>query len=244
MTLNTRKILIIGATSGIGRMLAQDYLLQGARVAVTGRREQCLSELKKQHPERVYTYVNDVQTAQAPALLHQAAADMGGLDTVVICAGMGDINLELTSEIELDTVRTNVLGFTDFADAAFTYFKAHGGGRLAGISSIAAFRGSDTAPAYFASKAYVSNYLQGLRKKAIKEKLGISVTTIIPGFVDTALAKGVGGKGLFWVAPLDKAVRQIFTAIEKKKKRAFITKRWFWIYLLLKIVPDFIYNKV
>ena len=69
-------------------------------------------------------------------------------------------------------------------------------GHIVGISSIAAIRGNGDAPAYNASKAFVSNYLEGIRQKVSKLNLNITVTDIQSGFVDTAMAKG---EGLFWV---------------------------------------------
>ncbi len=108
------------------------------------------------------------------------------------------------------------------------------------ISSIAAIRGGE-APSYNASKAFVSNYLQGLCYLNAKSKNNVVVTDIQPGFVDTAMAQG---DGLFWVASPQKAAAQIFTAIKKKKRHAYITKRWRLIGWILKILPDFLYNKL
>jgi short-subunit dehydrogenase len=87
----------------------------------------------------------------------------------------------------------------------------------------------------------MSNYLEGLRIKARRAGLPIAVTDIQPGFVDTAMAQG---HGLFWVAPPQKAARQIYKAIQRKAKRAYVTKRWSVIGWLLKILPDFIYSKM
>ena len=229
-------------------------------MAVTGRRKALLEELKSLSPERVFTYVSDITSLKSASVIEQAAQDMGGIGTIIICSGVGHINAELSAGPEIETVKTNVLGFTDFAAAAYNYFAnalAHSGesGTLAGISSIASFRGSDLAPSYYASKAYVGNYLEGLRKKAVKNKLKLNVCTVIPGFVDTALAQGVGGykvrgyakggnDGLFWIAPADKAAAQIASALRRGKDIAYITRRWRLIAWLLKIIPDFIYNKI
>ncbi|HLA50420.1 MAG TPA: oxidoreductase, partial [Thermodesulfovibrionia bacterium] len=100
---------------------------------------------------------------------------------------------------------------------------------------------SGDSPAYNASKAFMSNYLEGLRQKTIKLKIPIVVTDIQPGFVNTAMAKG---EGLFWVASPEKAAKQIFKAIESKKRHAYITKRWRIIAWLLTISPDWFYNKL
>lgn len=247
---NKGNVLIAGGTSGIGRALCLLYIKEGRKVAVTGRREALLKELKSFCPERIFIYPSDITALNSAAVIERAAEDMGGIEIVIICSGVGYINAELSAGPEADTVKTNVLGFTDFAAAAYNYFAAAlkdrgGRGALAGISSVASFRGSDLAPAYYASKAYVSNYLEGLRKKAAKNKLNAKVCTVIPGFVDTSMAQGVGGDdGLFWVAPVDKAARQIALAIKKGKSIAYVTRRWHLIAWLLKLMPSFLYNKI
>ncbi len=249
MCIKTANVLIAGGTSGIGRELCKIYLSKGCKVAITGRREKLLEEIKNSASGKVFIYRSDIMELNNCALIEQAAKDMGGIDVIIICSGIGNLNPDLLADIEIKTVKTNVLGFTDFAAAAYRYFDGRfkqigKGGVLAGISSIASFRGSDYAPAYYASKAYVSNYLEGMRKKAAKEKSDIKVCTVIPGYVDTVLAGNVGGKSLFWVAPLDKAAKQIYNAISKGRKIVYITKRWRFIAWLLKFTPDFIYYKV
>ena len=249
MCIKIANVLIAGGTSGIGRELCKIYLSKGCKVTIIGRREKLLEEIKNFAPDKIFTYRSDITELKNSALINQVDKEIGGIDIIIICSGIGNLNPDLLADIEIQTVKTNVLGFTDFAAAAYRYFdgrfKQTGkGGVLAGISSIASFRGSDYAPAYYASKAYVSNYLQGLRKKAAKEKSDIKVCTIIPGYVDTVLAGNVGGNSLFWVAPLDKAAKQIYNAISKGRKIVYITKRWRFIAWLLKFTPDFIYYKV
>lgn len=166
---------------------------------------------------------------------------MSEIEIIIICAGTGYLNASLNWPQEKETIDTNVSGFSAMAGAAMKYFMQRNSGHLVGISSIASIRGSHICPAYNASKAFVSNYLEGLRKKAVKEKLNISITDIQPGLVDTEMAKG---DGLFWVASPQKAAQQMYRAIQSKKKKAYITKRWAIIAWILKITPDFIYNKI
>jgi len=127
------------------------------------------------------------------------------------------------------------------ANVATKHFLEQRAGHLVGISSIAALRGSGGAPAYNASKAFVSNYLEGLRQKFFHLKLPIVVTNVKPGFVDTAMAQG---EGLFWVAPPEKAARQIYKIIKARRTHAYVTKRWRLIGLLLKLMPNYIYNRM
>lgn len=132
-------------------------------------------------------------------------------------------------------------GFIEIVNYAFNYFAAQGFGQIATISSIAGLRGNSWAPAYSASKAFMSNYAEGLNIKAKAMKKNIVVTDIRPGFINTKMAKG---NGLFWVAPSAKASRQIVTAIDRKRRVAYITKRWWLVAMLLKILPYSIYRKL
>ena len=109
------------------------------------------------------------------------------------------------------------------------------------MSSIASYRGNSWAPAYSASKAYMSNYLEAISIKAYRLKKKIAVTDIQPGFVKTDMAKG---NKLFWIAPLEKATKQIYHAIEKKKRRVQITKRWAIAAWFLKWLPFSLYKKI
>ena len=101
--------------------------------------------------------------------------------------------------------------------------------------------GGAAAPAYNASKAFVSNYLEGLRVRARKQNLDIAVTDVLPGFVDTAMAQG---DGLFWVSPPQKAAKQIANAIDRRQSRIYVTKRWQIIAWALKLMPDWLYWRI
>ena len=236
-----KKAIIIGATSGIGRELAKILSLNNYVVGMAGRRTELLSNLQREISGSYIKRIDVTKSEEAITLLNELIQEMGGMDMIVICSGVGFINPELDWKQEKETIDVNISGFAAIANAAFKYFSNQGSGHIVGISSVAAIRGSGEAPAYNASKAFVSNYLEGLRQKARKSGIAITVTEIQPGFIDTAMAKG---EGLFWVSPPGKAARQIFKAINSKKKHAYITKRWRLIALLLKIIPGWIYNKI
>ena len=237
----TKKAIIIGATSGIGKELADIFILKGYTVGLAGRRTYLLDDFKKKNPDRFTKYIDVLQTAEAINLLKELIAEMEGVDIIVISSGVGYVNKDLQWSPEKETIDVNVSGFAAMANVAIHHFLSKGSGHLVGISSIAALRGDGDAPAYNASKAFVSNYMEGLRKKVVKSGSSITVTDIQPGFVDTAMAKG---DGLFWVASPQKAAQQIYNAIEKKRKHAYITKRWRLMGWLMKIMPEFIYNRI
>lgn len=236
-----KRVIIVGATSGIGRALAILYSSRGYEVGITGRREELLKSLSAELRTKTYPLKSDIaDTGKAIDAFENLVRDMNGVDIVIISSGTGHHNEPLEWSREKETIETNVLGFTAIADAAMRFFLKRGSGHLVGISSIAALRGSRIAPAYNASKAFVSNYLEGLRLKASNTGNPIFVTDIRPGFVDTAMAKG---DGLFWVASPGKAAEQIFAAIEKKRKVAYITRRWTILAWIMKVLPDFLYQK-
>jgi short-subunit dehydrogenase len=237
-----KKAIVIGATSGIGLELAKILSHHEYVVGLAGRRVHLLEQLKQELPNRSYTKCIDVSRSdEAIEQLRELIDEMEGVDLVVISSGVGFINPDLQWLQEKETIEVNVSGFAAMANVAMHHFLHRGSGHLVGISSLAALRGNGTGPAYNASKAFISNYLEGLRHKMAKTGLSIFVTDIQPGFVDTAMAKG---EGLFWVAPSQKAARQIYEAIRKRRKHAYITRRWRLIAWFLKAMPDFILSKV
>ncbi|HDH04133.1 MAG TPA: SDR family NAD(P)-dependent oxidoreductase [Nitrospirae bacterium] len=237
-----KKAIIIGATSGIGKELAKVVSQNNYIVGLAGRRTQLLDELKEELPGDSFTkYIDVAKPDEAINHLNELIAEMGDVDLIILSSGVGFINHDLDWAKEKETIDVNVAGFAIMANVAMHHFLLKGSGHLVGISSIAAIRGDDTAPAYNASKAFISNYLAGLRKKISKAGLPIVVTDVQPGFVDTAMAKG---DGLFWVASPQKAAQQIYKAIKKKKKHVYVTKRWKLIGWLMKTMPEFIYNRM
>jgi short-subunit dehydrogenase len=236
-----RRAIIIGATSGIGRSLAEILVREGYLVGITGRREELLQSIQTTYPGKLNVKkmnVQDLSTIESNCneMVHQ----IGGLDLLIISAGIGEANKNLIFEVENDVIKTNIQGFTCVADWAMNYFKKQGHGHLLNISSIAGIRGNGVAPSYNATKAYQINYLEGLRLNANKSHSNIYVTDIRPGYVDTDMAKG---DGIFWLAPVEKAAEQIYDAIKQKKKVVYITKRWRLISYLLKSLPYTILKK-
>jgi short-subunit dehydrogenase len=183
----------------------------------------------------------DVTSDGSLKKLDELVAKLGGLDLLVFSAGMGELNDNLDTVTELQTIELNVNSFTKVAIWAYHLFKKQGYGHFLGITSVAGLRGNGHAPAYNASKSYQINYLEGLQHRVAKENLPIHFTDVRPGFVDTAMAKG---EGLFWVASTDIAAKQIFNLIKRKQKVGYVTKRWRLISILLRVLPKRILMKI
>jgi len=236
-----QKIIIVGATSGIGKEIAMIFASQNHFVGITGRRENLLNELKKNYPRQIFSSCFDVMGNENQQKIQQLINELGGLDLLIYNSGYGDPSRELNFEIENTTIKTNVNGFVEIVSYAFTYFVRQDYGQIAITSSVAAVRGNSWAPSYSASKAFMSNYAEGLNIKAKRLRKDIIVTDIRPGFINTKMAKG---NGQFWVVPKEKAAKQIIRAIEKKKRIAYISKRWWLVAQIMKLLPYSIYRRI
>ena len=229
-----KNAIVFGATSGIGKELAKLLVNDGYRVIITGRREAKLREIKKLNPEKYIIKKHDVTKLDASEKVFNSLVDeLGSVDLIVYSSGVTEPNYHLEWDKELPTLNVNVLGAVKIYGLAFNYFHKQGYGHLVGISSVAGVRGNRHVPAYFASKAFQNNYLESLWMKAKRSKSDIYITDIVPGFVDTKMALG----DTFGMASVEKASKQIYTAIKHKKKKAYITKRWRLIAFIMRILP-------
>jgi short-subunit dehydrogenase len=238
-----KNAIVFGATSGIGKSVTRILIKEGYKVAITGRRLEKLQELKKEFPEHILVKQNDIQQIEAvEKVFNEIVSEFKTIDLVIQSSGVGFVNPKLDWDKEQQTILTNVLGVTKLYVLAYKLFKEQQFGHLVGISSIASIRGSRAAPDYFASKAYQKSYLEGLyiKTKSIKSKK-VFITDIRPGFIDTPMALG---DQLFWMVPVEKAAIQIYAAIKKKKRVAYISKRWQLVAWVLKIAPAWVLKKM
>lgn len=223
-------ILIIGATSGIGRRLWEHYVSSGHNVIVVGRRKELLDNMARNCPEHTLPVVCDIsQTDSFDNALESIIRKHRHIDLAIICAGIGELNPKLDVETELSTLSVNVMGWANTVASIYRLFERQKSGHLVTITSVVGLQPTPIAPSYSASKAFQINYTKSLQNKS--KGTDIIVTEIRPGLVDTRMAKG---EGLFWVMPLDKVCRKIIKAIDKKQKRLIVTRRWRIINFILK----------
>ncbi len=237
----TKRIIIIGATSGIGYEITRLYCKQGWQVGIAGRRTELLAKIRSEAPGQVETVQLDVTSPDAPEKLAELIRKVGGMDIFLLSSGVGSQNRMLNPEIELATVQTNTAGFTRMVVAAYNYFKEQGGGQLVVISSIAGTKGLGAAPSYSATKRYQNTYIEALDQLAQMEKLPIVFTDIRPGFVKTDLLKS--GKYPMLMKP-EYVARKIVKAIGRKKRRVVIDWKYAVLVFFWKLIPDFIWRRL
>lgn len=224
---STRRAIVMGASSGMGREMALLLLADGWQVGVAARRADALEELRQQYPEQVTVMQIDVTDEAAGEKLIQLAERMGGMDLYFHASGIGKQNPNVDAKIELKTVATNGMGFTRMIDSAFGYMAEHGGGHIAAITSVAGTKGLGMAPSYSATKAFQNTYLQALEQLANMRKLNIRFTDIRPGFVATALLDDEHNYPM--LMDVKTTSRLIFKAVKAKKHIAIVD----WRYRLL-----------
>lgn len=236
-----KRAVIIGATSGIGEEVAKILVEQGWQIGIAGRREETLKAVQSIAPEQIEIQQIDVTADNASTLLEALIGKVGGMDLFFLSSGIGHQNLNLTPEIELNTARTNVEGFTRMVTTAFNYFKEKKKGHIAVISSIAGTKGLGIAPAYSATKRFQNTYIDALSQLSHMQGLNICFTDIRPGFVDTNLLKS----GKFpMLMQVDKVAKSIVHALNRKKRVVVIDSRYRVLVFFWRMIPRWVWERL
>ncbi len=236
-----KRIIIIGATSGIGMEVTKQYIQKGYRIGIAGRRTQLLESLKAIAPSMVEIESIDVTHEEAEKKLLNLIHKLGGMDLFLLSSGIGNQNPQLDASIEIQTVRTNTEGFTRMVTAAFRYFRSQGKGHIAVISSIAGTKGLGIAPAYSATKRFQNTYIDALAQLASMEHLSIRFTDIRPGFVATPLLHN--DKYPLLMKP-EYVANKLIQAIEKKKRISIIDKRYAFVVFFWRVIPLWLWERL
>ena len=236
----SKTVLITGATRGLGEGLAREFAARGYKIALTGRSSDELDRLEKdlkdQAPKVCTRPLHVVQYEAIPGVVRECALELGGIDTVIVNAGVafsaraGDGKFEQMKT----TVDVNLNGAMATAEAAIELFRSQGYGQLVGISSVAALRGMRGQGAYSASKAGFSRYLEAVRCETWDEPL--TVTELAPGYIDTDLNRGVANRP--FVVSAEKGTRIMADLIERQVSFRYVPP-WPWTLVaqFMKLVP-------
>ena len=242
MTNNTKRAVIMGATSGLGYEVARLLLADGWKLGVAGRREENLKKLHSEYPGQVCIKAIDVKDCNADKALLSLIDELGGMDMYFHSSGIGYQNAKLDADIELNTLETNGTGFTRLVGTAFRYFKEKGIGHIAVISSIAGTKGLGVAPAYSATKRFQNTYIDALEQLAGMQKLNIRFTDIRPGFVATSLLND--GKNYPMLMKTSYAAKLIVKALKRNKRIAVIDWKYSILVFFWKLIPRCIWKRM
>ena len=239
--------IVVGASSGIGLALARRLAQSQRKVAMLARRQ---GELEAQAAlinealadEFAAPYVHDVADVDAAeALFDQIEAELGDADELYFVAGvMPEVDPdEFNLEKDRLQVQVNFLGAVAWCNAAARRFQARKRGCIVGVTSVAQDRGRIGRPVYNASKAGMDTYLEALRNRLWR--VGVQVTTIRPGFVETPMTAGLQLKGAI---PADKAAEMIISARDGGKAIAYVPRKWRLIMFVIRNIPSFVFRKL
>lgn len=231
-----KKVIIVGATSGIGKSLTELYIQKNYHLGILGRRKSILEQIASDN-ENVSYEVCDVRNIdESINVLNDLYQKMRSFDTFILSSGVGWMNNTKNWDKDLTTIETNVKGWTALINWAYNKIDHQGYGQIVAITSIASIRGLAPAPSYSASKAYQAHYLEALRQKSYVSNKAITITEIRPGFVDTPLLADT--RKFFWIISVDYASKLIYNAIERKVGVATISNRWKLVVPILRLMPN------
>lgn len=238
-----KRIIIIGASSGIGLHSAKLFAGMGWRVGVAARDTRQLIALKNQYRDKIEYERIDITTDECPELIIKLIEKLGGLDVMFLSAGIGWANPMLNLQKDLDTAATNVAGFMRVVDTAYHYFRDNKiSGQIAAVTSVAGTKGLGISASYSATKRFGSTYLEAIGQLASIDRVKLYVTDIRPGFVRTPLLDSE--KSYPMLMTLDHAAPLIVNAIVKRKRVAVIDWKWAFLVKLWNLIPGCLWRKM
>jgi len=240
------KIIITGASSGLGKALAKHYASLGATLGLIARNKTSLEALVNELPDTVSVFYDiDVRDAES---MQSAAADFiqryGCPDIVIANAGISQGTLTEYAEdskVFESILATNVTGIVNTFQPFITVMRTQGKGNLVGISSVASYRGLPGASAYSASKAAANSYLESLRVEMYGS--GVSVITICPGYIVTPMTANNPFQMPF-IMTAETTAKKIVHIINHKKSFSVIPWQMGIVAGILKLLPNFVYDRL
>ena len=239
------RVLITGASSGIGAALAQEYVRRGARVGLVARRVEALYELADRLGSACSVHQADVRDALA---MKQVAAGFcarhGGVDVVIANAGVSAGTLTEHNEdheVFREIMDINVLGMVHTFSPFLPVMRAAGAGMLVGIASVAGIRGLPGAGAYSASKSAAITFLESLRVEC--HGSGVRVLTIAPGYIATPMTQR-NPYPMPFILPAETAARRMVDAIGRGRTYTVVPWQMGLVAHGLRALPRWAYDRL
>lgn len=238
-----KKIIIMGASSGMGYALAEALASRGVKVGIAARHTSTMRALKERYPDNVEYESIDITHRDAPHKLYSLIEKTGGMDIYFHSAGIGYENLTLDPEREVEIVDTNAGGFARMLCAAYRYFRDLGKpGHIAAITSVAGTKGIGRLSAYSSTKKFDQWYVDALEQLAHAEEADISFTDIRPGWVRTPLVPS--DRKFPMEMSVEHVLPYILRALVRKSRVATIDCRWLALTGVWRLVPRCIWSRM
>jgi short-subunit dehydrogenase len=246
-TTTSKKVLVLGATSGIAEATCRIWAAEGASLFLVARNPDKLAAVAADLKTRGAAYVDfsvaDLDdTAQHPQLLTHAINSLGGMDIAFLAHGiLGDqLTAERDFNVAAQILHTNFISPVSMLTWLANYCVQRHSGVLAVISSVAGDRGRKSNYLYGSSKAGLSAFLGGLRNRVDRE--GVTILNIKPGPTRTAMTAHMPGSEKF--ADVNAVAKTIATAIDKKADNLYVPIKWLPIMLVIQHIPESIFKKL
>ncbi len=237
------KVFLTGASSGIGEALARRYSARGATLGLVARRADRLASLRSSLPGAAETYAADVRDLGA---LNAAAADFmakhGVPDLVIANAGVSHGTLtEFAGDVDVfrQILDINVVGMVGTFHPFVAAMRGAGHGTLAGVASVAGYRGLPGAGAYSASKAAAIRYLESLRVEL--RGTGVRVVTICPGYIATPMTEK-NPYPMPFIITADDFAERFARALDSGRTYAVIPWQMGLVAKLLAVLPNVFFD--
>lgn len=234
-----KKVIVIGASSGMGQRIASDFARVGCRVGMAARRKDRLEKIKERYPENTAVMEIDVTAEDCVERFYKLIELIDGMDILVFAAGCGYNDPDLDPTILQQTLQVNVVGFARILAAAFRYYAQTASdqpGQIAAITSVAATKGLGVAAAYSASKRFQTTFIDALEQLAYSRQVNVRFTDIRPGFVRTDLLDPARDYPM--TMSLDYVAPRIEEAILRRRRRVVIDSRWGVVTALWRLLPQ------
>ena len=241
MSENQRKVWVTGASSGIGKAVAEKFAKEKWKVAISARRVEILNEMANN--DNIFAYPMDVTNQnKTEETFNKILEDFGDLDLCVFSSGTYERKSE--KGLNVDNVKKviefNFLGVVGCVKAVQKYFQNKKGGHISIVSSPVGYRGLPKSSGYTASKESLNNFTQGIYFDF--KKFNVRVTLISPGFIKTALTDKNDFKMPF-LKDTNYAAEKIYDGlINKKKFEIIFPPQIAFIYKIFQILPNKVYN--
>ena len=242
----SKRVVIIGATSGIAQAAARIWAARGTRFALVARNPEKLSavaaDLKARGAALTETIVADCADVDVPAILKRIVEALNGIDIVLLAYALpGDQQVcERAPEATAEVLRTNLTSAAAWCLGTASILEAQGYGALLVIGSVAGDRGRASNYVYGASKAGLGALVQGIAHRLARS--GARAVLIKPGFVDTPMTAAIANKGLLWASP-ETVARTIVASADRGGPVVYAPAFWRAIMFVVRNVPSAIFHK-